>query len=195
MTRAPYGRLCRLRGAAMLNIRKDKLEQVAVFAMYGLLIGGLPHAIANANAEEPVAVVEQVSVDPLDKYKGATKLSDEGLVDLLSAVGFEGKALKVAYAVAKKESNGRPLAHNGNRNTGDNSYGIFQINMIDGLGETRRDKFNLKSNNQLFDPVTNAQIVFFMTGGGEDWSSWKIVPGQHNGERYQQYLKEFADLH
>ena len=179
----------------MLNIRKDTMEKLAVFAIYGLLAGGLPYAIANASAEEPVKAVEQVSVDPLEKYKGATKLSDTDLVELLSAVGFEGKALKVAYAVAKKESNGRPLAHNGNRDTGDNSYGIFQINMIADLGADRREKFNLKSNTQLFDPVVNAKIAFFMTGGGEDWSSWKIVPGQNNGERYQQYLKEFAGLH
>jgi hypothetical protein len=179
----------------MLNIRKDTMEKIAVFAIYGLLAGGLPYAIANANAEEPVKAVEQVPVDPLEKYKGATKLSDTDLVELLSAVGFEGKALKVAYAVAKKESNGRPLAHNGNRDTGDNSYGIFQINMIADLGADRREKFNLKSNTQLFDPVVNAKIAFFMTGGGEDWSSWKIVPGQNNGERYQQYLKEFAGLH
>lgn len=179
----------------MLNIRKDKLEKIAVFAIYGLLLGGFPYALANASAEEPVKVVKQVPVDPLKKYKGATELSDTDLVELLSAVGFEGKALKVAYAVAKKESNGRPLAHNGNQHTGDNSYGIFQINMIADLGDDRRDKFNLKSNTQLFDPVINAKIVFFMTRGGEDWSSWKIVPGQNNGERYQQYLKEFAGLH
>jgi soluble lytic murein transglycosylase-like protein len=180
----------------MLNIRKDKLDKIAVLAIYGLLIGGFPYAIAKASAEEPVQpVVQQVPVDPLEKYKGAKKLSDTDLVDLLSAVGFEGKALKVAYAVAKKESNGRPLAHNGNQNTGDNSYGIFQINMIADLGEARRDKFNLKSNTQLFDPVVNAKIAFFMTRGGEDWSSWKIVPDQNNGERYQQYLKEFAGLH
>ena len=180
----------------MLNIRKDKLDKIAVLAIYGLLIGGFPYAIAKANAEEPVQpVVQQVPVDPLEKYKGAKKLSDTDLVGLLSAVGFEGTALKVAYAVAKKESNGRPLAHNGNQNTGDNSYGIFQINMIADLGVARRDKFNLKSNTQLFDPVVNAKIAFFMTGGGEDWSSWKIVPGQNNGERYQQYLKEFAGLH
>ena len=180
----------------MLNIRKDKLEKIAVFAIYGLLLGGFPYALANASAEESnQAVVKQVPVDPLKKYKGATELSDTDLVELLSAVGFEGKALKVAYAVAKKESNGRPLAHNGNQYTGDNSYGIFQINMIADLGDDRRDKFNLKSNTQLFDPVINAKIVFFMTRGGEDWSSWKIVPGQNNGERYQQYLKEFAGLY
>lgn len=177
----------------MLNIRRETLQYITVVSLYGLLIGGLPHALANTSKVEGLTAVSQVP-DPLEQYKGAVKLSDTDLVDLLSAVGFEGKALKVAYAVAKKESNGRPLAHNGDSQTGDNSYGLFQINMIGDLGPERLEKFNLKSNKELFDPVINAQIAFHMTNGGKDWSAWKIVPGQDNGKRYQQYLNEFAGL-
>jgi len=162
--------------------------------MYALLIGGLPHTLANADEVEGSTVTVQVStVDPLDKYRGAKELSDTELVDLLSAVGFEGKALKVAYAVAKKESNGRPLAHNGDVSTGDNSYGMFQINMLGNLGEDRREKFDLKSNKELLDPVTNAKIAYYMSNGGKDWSSWKVYPGQKNGERYESFLREFPN--
>ena len=171
----------------MLNIRKDK---IAVFTMYVLIAAGLPPAIANALQTEPKPIV-QIVVDPLEKYKGVKKLSDTELVELLSAVGFEGKALKVAYAVAKKESNGRPLAHNGDVNTGDNSYGIFQINMLGSLGETRREKFDLQTNKDLFDPVTNVKIAFYMTDGGKDWSSWDISPGADNGARYASFLERF----
>ena len=178
----------------MLNIRKETMDKVAVFSMYALLIGGLPHTLANANADvEPAVTVQVNTVDPLDKYKGAKELSDTELVDLLSAVGFEGKALKVAYAVAKKESNGRPLAHNGDVSTGDNSYGMFQINMLGSLGEDRREKFDLKTNKELLDPVTNAQIAYHMSDGGKDWSSWKVYPGQKNGERYENFYKEFPN--
>ena len=178
----------------MLNIRKDTMDKVAVFAMYTLLIGGLPHAIANASEADGTTVTVQVdAVDPLDQYRGAKELSDTELVDLLSAVGFEGKALKVAYAVAKKESNGRPLAHNGNVNTGDNSYGMFQINMLGSLGDDRREKFELKTNKDLLDPVTNAKIAYHMSNGGKDWSAWKVYPGQKNGERYENFLKEFPN--
>jgi hypothetical protein len=175
----------------MFNIRKETMDKVAVFSMYALLIGGIPHAVANADAEIPTVTVQVSTVDPLDKYRGAKELSDTELVDLLSAVGFEGKALKVAYAVAKKESNGRPLAHNGDVSTGDNSYGVFQINMLGSLGEDRREKFDLKTNKDLFDPVTNVEIAFYMTNGGEDWSSWKVHPGQTNGARYESFLKQF----
>ena len=177
----------------MFNIRKETMDKVAVFSMYALLIGGIPHTLANADEKVPTVTVQEIAVDPLEKYKGAKELSDTELVDLLSAVGFEGKALKVAYAVAKKESNGRPLAHNGNVNTGDNSYGMFQINMLGSLGEDRREKFDLKSNKELLDPVTNAQIAHYMSNGGSDWSSWKVYPGQKNGERYESFLREFPN--
>jgi len=177
----------------MFNIRKETMDKVAVFSMYALLIGGIPHTLANADEKAPTVTVQEIAVDPLEKYKGAKELSDTELVDLLRAVGFEGKALKVAYAVAKKESNGRPLAHNGNVNTGDNSYGMFQINMLGSLGEDRREKFDLKSNKELLDPVTNAQIAHYMSNGGSDWSSWKVYPGQKNGERYESFLREFPN--
>ena len=177
----------------MLNIRKETMDKVAVFSMYALLIGGLPHAVANANVEGSTVTVQVSAVDPLDKYRGAKELSDTDLVDLLSAVGFEGKALKVAYAVAKKESNGRPLAHNGNRDTGDNSYGIFQINMISDLGPARRAKFGLTDNAQLFDPVLNAQVAALMTNEGKDFGSWGIGPNAYRSGAGMSTLKRLDE--
>lgn len=109
----------------------------------------------------------------LEEFKKAKKLTDEDLALLLFLVGFEGSDLKEAWAIAKKESNGRPLAYNGNTKTGDNSYGVFQINMIGNLGPERLEKFNLQNKKELFNPVTNAEIAFHMSRGGEDWSSWK----------------------
>jgi hypothetical protein len=111
------------------------------------------------------------------KYTAKQQLTEKDLISLLKAVGFEGTGLKKAWAIAKRESNGRPLAYNGNRKTGDSSYGIFQINMIGGLGIDRLElfnkKFNMKTKTELFDPVTNAEITYYMTNGGTDWSSWK----------------------
>ena len=111
----------------------------------------------------------------LTKYENATSLTDSQLVELLKAVGFKGKGLKTAWAVAKAESNGRPFAFNGNTKTGDSSYGIFQINMLGNLGPDRRDKLDLDLNAELFSPVKNAQAVFYMTKGGNDWSSWSTM--------------------
>jgi len=109
----------------------------------------------------------------LERFVNKTSLTDLELKKMLSLVGFKGKNLVEAWAVAKKESNGRPLAFNGNESTGDSSYGIFQINMIDSLGPDRRDKFDLSSNAELFNPVLNAQIAHHMSNGGENWIAWK----------------------
>ena len=132
---------------------------------------------AQALKVEPKTEV-QLKKETLEKYsntvyKPSQALSDGELKELLATVGFEGKALKTAWAIAKRESHGRPLAYNGNRNTGDSSYGIFQINMLGNLGVVRKEKFNLRSNVLLFDPVINAEITYYMTKGGTDWSAWK----------------------
>jgi hypothetical protein len=113
------------------------------------------------------------NLNVLHKYQDAVSLTDHQLKDLLYAVGFRGENLKKAWAVAKKESNGRPLAFNGNVKTGDNSYGIFQINMLGSLKEGRKDKFGLNFNSELLNPVINAQVAYHMSAGGKDWSAWK----------------------
>ena len=145
-----------------------------------------------------VQVVEPVKkTKPLSYFENKTNLTDIELVWLLEAVGFEGQELKEAWAIAKKESNGRPLAFNGNTLTGDNSYGIFQINMINSLGEDRREKFDLTHNADLFNPVKNAEIAFHMSRGGEVWRAWHIgkdaytsTSGSHYA-KFKQWLSKF----
>ena len=122
--------------------------------------------------------IVKARTNKLEQFKKAKNLTDEDLAILLYLVGFEGKNLKTAWAIAKRESNGRPLAYNGNINTGDNSYGVFQINMIGSLGPARMEKFGLKSKKELFDPVTNAEIAFHMSQGGQNWSAWKGLTGR-----------------
>jgi hypothetical protein len=122
----------------------------------------------------------------LKKYENKPTLSDRDLALMLKAVGFKGQDLKEAWAVAKKESNGQPIRFNGNTNTGDNSYGLFQINMISQLGPDRREKFNLRSNFDLLNPVTNAKIAYHMSNGGTNWSAWKgMTP------RTKMWMKKF----
>lgn len=147
------------------------------------ILGAIPSHATSNNLSKQTAVSlatpkvafllsEDKNKKILSKYENATSLTDSQLVELLKAVGFKGKALKTAWAVAKAESNGRPFAFNGNTKTGDSSYGIFQINMLGALGPDRRDKFEIDLNAELFSPVTNAEIVYYMTKGGSDWSSW-----------------------
>jgi len=181
-------------------IRSKKLSGgwTAIFAL-SMILNFEPIAYADNNllekqrlnattADKAVFLVSKTNKHKiLEKYENATSLSNEELVELLRAVGFTGKGLKIAYAVSKAESNGRPYAFNGNAKTLDQSYGIFQINMISILGEKRRNKFDLDHNGDLFNPVINAQITYFMTEGGTNWSAWS----SYNSGAISKWLEKF----
>jgi hypothetical protein len=175
---------------------KNNREVIGILSIVGLI--GVNSNTASAidnnllikpsvEAESATKVALSVSKEQLlKKYENATSLTDLELKHLLHLVGFEGNKLKEAWAIAKRESTGRPLSFNGDKSTGDKSYGLFQINMIGNLGPARRDKFELKTNADLFNPVRNAEIAYHMSNGGKDWSAWKgITPG------VVQWLPEF----
>ncbi len=175
------------------RVQSYEKSHVAMLVLYGLLLVGIPTAMA---ADKPVVdgatVVTQVA-DPLDKYRGATELTDTELVDMLSLVGFEGKALKTAWAVVMRESRGHPTSRNNTPATGDNSYGLFQINMIGTLGDVRREKFNIEKNSDLFDPVTNAKAAFYMTARGTNWGSWGLGPDAYDGSPEEPSVTQWLD--
>lgn len=111
-------------------------------------------------------------------------LSKEQLVKVLQDAGFSGEGLRTAYAVARAESSGRPLAHNNNPKTKDLSYGIFQINMRGSLGPDRRKRYSLNHNDDLYHPEINAKIAFAMSNGGKNWRPW----GAYTNGSYRKHL-------
>jgi hypothetical protein len=187
------------------SLKQRHLQEL--IALMSLTVVLASTAVAVAQSPEQMEPVQQVvavqepvvkEVKPkLSDFENKTSLTDIELRDLLIAVGFEGKALRIAWAIAKKESNGRPFAFNGNAETGDSSYGVYQINMIGDLGPERRIKFSLNSNSDLFNPVVNAQIAHHMSRGGEDFSAWKISKSDYNSAtaepRFQMWLKKFPE--
>jgi hypothetical protein len=118
----------------------------------------------------------------------STILTPEDIKSLLVISGFEGEALKIAFGIVMKESTGRPYAHNQNSNTGDNSYGLFQINMIGSLGPARREQFGLNDNEDLFNPLTNAAIAYIISDGGNDWGPWGGV-----SRKVLNFMKDFPE--
>lgn len=186
------------------SLKQRHLQEVVALMSLTIVLVSTAVAVAQSPEQmEPVKSVQVVEVKPvepkpkLSDFVNKTDLSDTELRDLLIAVGFEGRALRIAWAIAKKESNGRPLAYNGNKRTGDSSYGVYQINMIGELGPDRRIKFDLDSNSDLFNPVVNAQIAYHMSGGGEDFSAWKISKSDYNSAtaepKFQMWLKKFPE--
>lgn len=174
-------------------MRRDKKIWIGILALVGLLapFSNAANALTTENnlsktnaaatstakavflVSKPKSLVSvKKNLNILHKYQDAVSLTDRQLKELLYAVGFRGKGLIKAWAVAKKESNGRPLAFNGNVKTGDNSYGIFQINMLGMLKESRKQKFGINFNSELLNPVINAQVAYHMSAGGKNWSAW-----------------------
>lgn len=106
------------------------------------------------------------------------------LKGILQQAGFSGQSLNMAYAIAMAESGGNAQAFNGNTGTGDQSYGLFQINMLGGMGPERRQQYGLSSNDDLYDAVKNAEVAYKMSKGGTDWSPWSTYK---RGD-YKKYL-------
>jgi hypothetical protein len=97
-------------------------------------------------------------------------LTPEQIAQHAHQAGFRGQALTIAVAVALAESSGNPQAHNAK--PPDNSYGLWQINMLGSMGPARRHQFDIKSNDQLFQPATNAKAAFAVSSKGTNWSPW-----------------------
>lgn len=107
----------------------------------------------------------------------------QSLVALARQAGFRGQDAAIMAAIAMAESSGRSSAHNQNPRTGDNSYGLWQINMLGSMGPFRRRQFGIASNDALFDPATNANAarqVFQSQGFG----AWSV----YNSGDYRAYL-------
>jgi len=115
------------------------------------------------------------------------------LINKLRNAGFPEEDIPAMVGIAGGESSFMPLQHNPDRSTGDDSYGLFQINMIDEpgylLGEERRRQLGLKSNEELYDVDTNiraAKAIYDNSGLGA-WSAYK-------NQSYKDYLPTAADL-
>ena len=97
------------------------------------------------------------------------------LVGLARQAGFKGQDAATMAAIAMAESRGRTGALNNNPRTGDLSYGLWQINMLGGMGPQRRRAFGINSNEALFDPATNANAArrVFQSQGFGAWSVYR----------------------
>ena len=111
-----------------------------------------------------------------------TKLSPAQIAEYAHEAGFRGQDLTVAVAVAMAESSGDPKAHN--PVPPDNSYGLWQINMIGSLGPARRDEFDLENNRELFDPAENAKAAWAISGHGDSFQPWTT----YTSGAYKKYL-------
>lgn len=97
-------------------------------------------------------------------------LSFQALKDLWIQAGGSPAQAPVAAAIALAESGGNPQSHNAV--PPDNSYGLWQINMLGSMGPSRRSQFGLSSDAQLFDPLTNAKAAVAISNNGSNFHPW-----------------------
>ncbi len=101
-------------------------------------------------------------------------ISQSEMYNLARSQGLSDDRAKVAAAIGMGESGGNPNAHNTNRATGDNSYGLWQINMLGAMGPERLKLFGITNNDQLFDPATNAKAMAILSKQGADFNPWSV---------------------
>ena len=122
-------------------------------------------------AGEFPSVLDEINIAEPFVYNQLERLAIEG--------GFTPEQAKIMAAIALAESSGRARALNDDRKTGDLSYGLWQINMIDypdyKLGEERRGKLQLTNNDELYNPAVNVKAakMIFDEQGYDAWSVYK----------------------
>ena len=102
-------------------------------------------------------------------------LNQEEIARAARAAGFPEDKIATMTAIAMAESSGDSAALNNNPNTGDLSYGLWQINMLGDMGPERRKLFGIESNEELLDPLTNARAAYkiYELQGYGAWSVYK----------------------
>jgi hypothetical protein len=117
--------------------------------------------------------------------KSGPTTSTKDLIRLGMSQGLDPEKAIVMAAIALGESGGRPTAHNPNRSTGDNSFGLWQINMIDALGPERARALGIKDYEQLKDPNVNARAMKMILAS-QGLNAWSVF---RNGA-HRQFLPE-----
>jgi hypothetical protein len=117
--------------------------------------------------------------------------SQAQIEQLLRQAGFPESAIPTMVKIAQLESTNNTRAFNPEGR--DLSYGLFQINMKDDdprnpkMGEQRRKWFGLKSNEELYDPLTNAKAAYKLwnskekQGKNEGFTHWSTYNEQIAG--------------
>jgi hypothetical protein len=101
-------------------------------------------------------------------------------------------------AIARRESGWRPTAYNGNENTGDHSYGLWQINTLNSakggqMGKLVNQILGKPENNTdfkaLLDPETNAKVAYeFYKRSGNTLRPWGGYKGMSSTQGADQYM-------
>ena len=117
------------------------------------------------------------------------RLSKQQIAQLARQAGWPEDKIPFVVGVTGAESDFKPKALNPNASTGDESYGLMQINMLGAMGPERLKAFGLQSKEQLYDPLTNlkaAKQIYDWQGPG----AWSV----YRSGKYKDYMPGAAEV-
>lgn len=117
-------------------------------------------------------------------------MTDIELFECFRHNGFPVLQAVIMGAVALRESGGIPTAYNGDTQTGDDSYGLCQINWKVPQIRNLLAPHGITDKNQLFNPETNAKAAYILWDGKDRNLdvAWYI---DHQGSTYKARYEGF----
>lgn len=136
-----------------------------------ILTGSAANAAANEQVYAKSAPIATEAIQPVVKKAEKPKTCKNWLVRELRDAGFKGKGLRIAWAIAMRESGGRANAIS---STGD--YGVFQFNRA---AWSSAPWWNTK---KLLTRDYNIMIAYRISQKGKTFYPWDIDgQGRHKG--------------
>jgi murein DD-endopeptidase MepM/ murein hydrolase activator NlpD len=111
-----------------------------------------------------------------DPIPSGGKASPEQIARIAKTAGIPEKNIPTMVSIALAESGGNIGArYNPDGNTGEDSYGLWQINMDPRYADERLKLFGIDSKKELFNPVTNAKAAYeiFKQQGFDAWTVYR----------------------
>ena len=129
----------------------------------------------------PDHLVTQFDVESYSKFEKNQKKNqrlprvrcDNQLYQWLYSAGFRGHNIREAWAIAMRESNGRPGT------ISNSDYGLFQFNYPSWGGKS------WWNTQLLLTPEYNAKIAYQLSNGGRNWQPWGMA--DHNQFNFANY--------
>lgn len=125
---------------------------------------------ATTTATTSAASTTSTATQPATVSTTAPPAASSGnqLIDWLKQAGFKGDGLRVAWAIAMRESNGIPNIGKGTKYFNGYDWGLFQLN---------KPTFGKKSwwdDQKIQDPIYCSKVVYDLSKGGTYWIPWGL---------------------
>lgn len=143
-------------------------ESMAVFqeqGVGGLNLGNPKKKFGQKDKDRGTASKTKSNVD-----LSGNAVNPQDLARMLEKKGFQKNDVWKMLAIAWRESRLNPRAHV--RDSDDDSYGLYQINMLGDLGPGRRKQYRITNDEELFDPNVNVRAARMLYGDGKGIKHW-----------------------